>query len=211
MKKILFALLATAVMAMAESHTHDGFFLNMALGFGHQNFEYEGSSLQYGTKGLKLESSGLSSEFDLKLGGSLSNSIVLHATIIGIGTASDIKAKRDGLPAYSNRNYTVGLSMLGIGMTYYLPVNVFFSGSIGLSQFTLDEDDSNSSTNSTTVKGASDDGLGVQFAIGKEWWVSDNWGLGVSAGLLYSAAADQHDAGDMSMLAVNIMFSATFN
>lgn len=35
MRKIFFALLATAAFAMAESHTHDGFFLNLALGFGH--------------------------------------------------------------------------------------------------------------------------------------------------------------------------------
>ena len=98
------------------------------------------------------------------------------------------------------------MSFLGIGLTYYLPINVFLSGSIGLASFNLQDngDDGN-------IEGSTEEGLGFQVAVGKEWWVSDNWGLGVSAAFTYGSAEDKHDAGDASAYGINVMFSATFN
>ena len=49
------------------------------------------------------------------------------------------------------------MSMFGIGVTYYLPQNIFFSGSIGLAAFNLQ--DNTDSDNEIT--GQTDSGLGV--------------------------------------------------
>jgi hypothetical protein len=202
MRKIFIAVLAVAAMAMAESHTHDGFFLNLALGFGYQGFTYDANKAIF-----DMEANGMSSEFDIKLGGCIAPNTLLHATILGVANGSEIEAKRDGKKIGSTSDRSESMSMFGIGVTYYLPQNIFFSGSIGLAAFNLQ--DNTDSDNEIT--GQTDSGLGVQLAVGKEWWVSDNWGLGVSAAFTYGAAEDKDDMGDANAFGVNVMFSATFN
>ena len=154
-----------------------------------------------------MEANGMSSEFDIKLGGCIAPNTLLHATILGVANGSEIEAKRDGKKIGSTSDRSESMSMFGIGVTYYLPQNVFFSGSIGLAAFNLQ--DNTDSDNEIT--GQTDSGLGVQLAVGKEWWVSDNWGLGVSAAFTYGAAEDKDDMGDANAFGVNVMFSATFN
>lgn len=203
MRKIFFALLATAAFAMAESHTHDGFFLNLALGFGHQSFDYEANKAPY-----DLEASGMSGEFDIKLGGRIATNTLLHASILGITNNEDLDIKsQDGYEIGSTSGQNENMTILGIGVTYYFPMNVFFSGTIGMAQFTLQ----NSDSENDRAEGSTDTGLGFQLAVGKEWWVSDNWGLGVSAAFTYGSAEDKNDAGDASAYGINVMFSATFN
>ena len=91
MKKIFMAILATAAMAMAESHTHDGFFLNLALGLGYQSFTYDANKAIF-----DLESNGVSTELDVKIGGRIFTNTILHATIFGVTNTSEIETKRDG-------------------------------------------------------------------------------------------------------------------
>ena len=201
MKKFILALLATAAMAMAESHTHDGFFLNLALGFGYQSFEYDGKEPL-----PDLEAKGLSSEFDVKLGGRVAPNTLLHATIAGVACGEDLKISSDN-ESHSISGKTESMSFLGIGVTYYLPINVFFSGSIGFASFNLQD----SSDKDGDIEGSTEEGLGFQVAVGKEWWVSDNWGLGLAAAFTYGSAEDKGDVGEASAYGINIMFSATFN
>jgi len=64
---------------------------------------------------------------------------------------------------------------LGGGLTYYfMPNNIFISGSIGMGGFSL-TDVANSSNNVST-----NNGFSMQLKAGKEWWVSRKWGLGVA-------------------------------
>ena len=202
MKKIFMAILATAAMAMAESHTHDGFFLNLALGLGYQSFTYDANKAIF-----DLESNGVSTELDVKIGGRIFTNTILHATIFGVTNTSEIETKRDGKKLGSTSDISENLSLLGIGITYYLPENIFFSGSIGVAQFNLQDN----TDEGNAVKGSTEKGFGVQVAAGKEWWVSDNWGLGASIAFTYGSAEDQDDYGDASAYGVNVMFSATFN
>ena len=203
MKKVFLAILATAAMAMAESHTHDGFFLNLALGFGYQSFTYDANKSVY-----DMEAKGVASEFDLKLGGRIANNTLLHATILGVTNSSEIDYKaKGGKKLFSSSKDSENMSMLGIGLTYYLPENIFVSGSVGFAQFNLQDN----SDEENKVEGATENGIGIQIATGKEWWVSDNWGLGASVAFTFGAAEDQKDMGDASAYGVNVMFSATFN
>ena len=202
MKKVFLAILATAAMAMAESHTHDGFFLNLALGFGYQGFTYDADKAAF-----DMEANGVSSEFDLKLGGTIAPNTILHATLLGVTNTAEIEAKRNGKKLGSSSDMSENMSMLGIGVTYYLPENIFFSGSIGMAAFNLQDN----TDEDKDIMGQTKNGIGVQIAAGKEWWVSDNWGLGASVAFTYGAAEDKDDLGDASAYAVNVMFSATFN
>lgn len=203
MKKVFLAILATAAMAMAESHTHDGFFLNLALGFGYQGFTYDANKSRY-----DMEAKGVSTELDIKLGGRIATNTLLHATILGVTNTSEIEIKtKGGSKVGSSSDKSENLSMLGVGLTYYLPENIFISGSVGFANFNL-QDNTDEENN---IEGATENGIGVQIAAGKEWWVSDNWGLGVSVAFTYGAADDKDDMGEASAYGINVMFSATFN
>lgn len=209
MKKFFTALFLAAATAFAASQpqTHDGFFLNLALGLGFQSFDYNYTGEYY--NGYGLEASGLASEFDVKLGGRIVNNLLLHATLVGVANAGDLKVTDDdGESLGSTSDRQVSLSIVGIGLTYYLPQNIFVTASIGSDQFNMN--DSSSDSGSTKAVGSSDNGFAFQVGAGKEWWVSDNWGLGVSASFIYGFA-DDGNVGDMSAYSINIMFSATYN
>jgi outer membrane protein W len=98
-----------------------------------------------------------------------------------------------------------------------MPVNIYFTGAVGVSWTSVREQDSDGDT----VSNASDMGLGLNLDIGKEWWVSDNWGLGVAARLWYTALTHKQDLGissgggdtistDFKLGALAVLFSATY-
>ena len=51
-----------------------------------------------------------------------------------------------------------------------------------------DEDDG-------VVKSASEFGFGFQLAAGKEWWISENWGLGASVAITYGSVDEDDGVG----------------
>jgi hypothetical protein len=186
MKQFLIVILAFLSISLAKSYpyTHDGFFLNFALGPGIQGFGYNG--YVEGADGHFSDADGGSLEFEMKIGGRVLPYTVLHVTYAGIGPMSD-----NGEMMY----------LLGLGATYYIrPYNFFVGGTLGSSQF-------------STGLGASDYGFGFQILGGKEWWVSENWGIGTALSLTYGTASDYNGRGsvDLSAFSVNLLFSATFN
>jgi hypothetical protein len=53
-------------------------------------------------------------------------------------------------------------------------------------------------------------GFGFNLMVGKEWWVSDNWGLGVALQLLLAGAKDR-DGTEWDSGALAVLFTATHN
>ncbi len=183
---------------------HKGFFLSMALGGNYSNIDIVTES-----SGISTELSGLGSVFDFKIGGALSENVILHGTLLSNDlTGPTIKSNLRGSKDYKADN-TVYLSqfMLGIGLTYYDAENTFFSGSVGIGEFTLVNE-------SEDVDVSSDGGIGVQIKAGKEWWVSRRWGLG--AALYYNFVHDLNGQGtDIEEVikghCFGVMFNATLN
>lgn len=205
MKKIILVLLVMVATVFSAPHTHDGFFLNMSLGYGYQDFAYSASEISESGNPFifSIDSKGVSTEFDIKIGGTILPSFALHATISGIGNlSSEIESVIEYSGERESFNQEVDLFMFltGIGVTYYInPINIFFSGSVGITEFDINDSQ------------MSDTGFGFQIALGKEWWVSPEWGLGVSAAFTYGKADEVNGFGDMSEYAINIMFSSTFH
>ena len=56
-------------------------------------------------------------------------------------------------------------------------------------------------------------GLGFQAMVGKEWWVTADWGLGVAADLLLSSMKDDPAVSNdtYSATTFGLLFSATYN
>jgi len=205
---------------------HDGFMLRLALGVGGASATSKTklpasvSAGLAGLAGLGIDGdfgySGVAGSFSLDIGAGLSDELVLHARLADM-VITDPKVTLDGQDLGTAENRSVGAMFFGPALTYYImPVNIYFTGAVGLSWTSVREQDSNGDT----VSKASDMGLGVNLDIGKEWWVSDNWGLGVAARLWYTALTDKQDLGisstgdtvstDFKLGALAVLFSATY-
>ena len=63
-----------------------------------------------------------------------------------------------------------------------MPTNVYLAGSIALASGTLISDWGTTELNA---------GYGINVAVGKEWWVSDNWGIGVAGQLFHTVLSEE--------------------
>ena len=84
---------------------------------------------------------------------------------------------------------SAGVVGLGPGLAYYFdPSNAFIGATLLFSQLVINNSDGNKI-------GESDWGVTVEGTVGKEWWVSDNWGLGLSGQLMAGAMKDKDTLG----------------
>lgn len=206
MKKliILIAMAASLSFAVSEPQTHDGFFLNWTFGLGFQSFDYIATDHD----DLDMKASGIAAETDFLIGGRIANNTLLHVSFVAVKNLNDIERfKKNGTKYDQSNGISEQMNLFGLGATYYLPSNIFFTASAGLAWFSIEVD--NCSGNCTA--GSSDAGFGFQVGAGKEWWVGAEWGIGAKLALTYGSASDQDDAGDLSAFGVNLMFSVTFN
>jgi hypothetical protein len=75
------------------------------------------------------------------------------------------------------------LLAIGPGLSYYLmPINIFASCSLSLSQASYRNGTPLDTRYGTNV--TSNWGILGRFSLGKEWWVSGNWGIGLAGELL---------------------------
>jgi len=219
MKKLLIAFIvlfgvyqlnAQEVLVLQDGyHKHDGFYLSMNTGpvFGNV-FSNDKSYSSPNT----MDMSGPGAVIDFKIGGAIRENLILHAdiisnavvgpTIISTGNINPPKVK-------APQTLSVGEEMYGVGITYYImPSNILLSGTLGLGSFSI-IDSKNDNNNVIT-----DRGFSMQLKLGKEWWVSKNWGLGV--GLTYGSTnvTNKPDNGSTEEISSNrfgILFNTTFN
>jgi hypothetical protein len=95
-----------------------------------------------------------------------------------------------------------GLNYIGIGVTQYFGSSNFYAtANWGMVFMTL---------RAPMQEGVETEfGYGGRLALGKEWWATDNWGLGLGLEAMYGVVPD--DARDWRTLALNLVFSATYN
>jgi hypothetical protein len=183
-------------------HKHDGFYLSMCYGavFGNILDEYNSTS---------MDMSGMGSLLDLKIGGAIRENLILHATIISqVIAGPTITIPGEGT-AKAPSNFVASEVMFGVGLTYYvMPSNMFFSGTLGYGNFGI-MDSENSGNDVTTEKG-----LSIQLKIGKEWWISKNWGLGVAFTYGKTMVTNTPNMGPVEQLESNrfgLLFNTTYN
>lgn len=202
MKKIIMMIVCVVTVGSAlcdkvyaEAYVHDGFFLRLAPGFG-----WNSTSESFGGNSLKM--SGVSGLFNFALGGAVTQDLILQLDVSGVST-SNPKVKLNGVEQ-SNVS-TAATSLVGLGMTYYMSSNLYVTGAVGMAE-------SSNKAGGTTYK--TDKGYGVNVIIGKEWWVSDNWGLGLAGQFLYTNCPDKEIAGvkpDVKSTSFGLLLSATYN
>jgi len=143
-------------------------------------------------------------------------SVTPNLVIYGEVTASVVKdpiRNRNGVSTTRTGHY-LSVAGVGPGAAYYLlPANLYFSGTLTLSYITrgyygLSESSVGSGGNGAILTNSD---IGGAFMVGKEWWVSANWGMGV-AGIVHIASMKlPSPASRATAEALSLVLSATYN
>jgi len=183
--------------SMEGFHTHDGFFLQVHVGISATGF----SSKQAGVK-TNYVGGGVSS--GVAIGGVIARNLVLYASFFGTDTGNPDK-QVDGTSRASDLG-EIGVGAFGPGLAYYFErCNLYLSATFGLAGFTAND-------GSGFKVDSSRSGAAFDFMVGKEWWVSRDWGLGIAAELMAASLKDKNVPGlTWSASGLSILFSATYN
>jgi hypothetical protein len=193
------------------ARTHDGFFLSLSPGvaFGESKADLTGAAGSWDN----ITYRGPGGIMDLKVGGAIVPNFILSGDLI-FRSVSGPEAETIGGTSTLDEDVVLSDGTLGLGLTYYImPANIFLSGTIGVGRFVLTnptedaDDDESVETNP---------GLSFHAKIGKEWWVSDNWGLGAALGYGWLGAERDEDSdadfnGKYSSHKFYVLFNTTFN
>jgi hypothetical protein len=193
---ILFAGASPAVCA--ERDHEEGFFLRLGVGGGPA-----GSEIKVGSEKIKLDGTGV--DLEVAIGGIIVPNLAVHGTIFGwLITDPDAEIDLSGIPPASGTlDGDFSLNSVGVGLTYYvMPINLYLTGTLGFGQLSLDLG---------SISGDSDTGFSMEAAVGKEWFVSNRWGIGVAVGIIYHSFSDPGVDENWSGISIPIRFSATFN
>ncbi len=188
---------AYAPPPMVGYHEHDGFYLRLLLGPG-----YFHNSASY--NGVTITESGVGATFGMAAGGVVAPNLVVYGELLGTSVTDPHYDDGSTSGSYSGVNET--LVGFGPGIAYYLQGNMYVSGTLLFSKITYS--DSNNSDNSVD---GTDLGVGLGLTFGKEWWVSYDWGLGVSGQLLAASMKDANFDTRWTTIVASLLFSATYN
>jgi hypothetical protein len=182
---------------------HDGLFLRFQTGFG------LGRMVEKDVGGRDITMSGTAGVFRFQLGGTIFGNFIVYGEMGAISlTDPSIKGEEGYITTTSQSDITLTMSDLGLGVCYYfMPVNIYIAASATMSRDRLEID---------KEKGSTEPGAGVYVSLGKEWWISDNWGLGVAL-FAYASRMEARESGSFSgrytvyNAVTGIVFSATYN
>lgn len=179
-----------AEASTSTAHRHLGFALRFEPGIGLIGSNAYGSN-QWEL--MNLARTGVSGSFGIVAGGALIENLILAADFWGTATPS---------PAGGDSAY--GLGAIGVNVTYYLmPHNVFVSASPSIAKLWSVRSDG--SSHATTA------GFALKLAVGKEWWISDHWGLGVAGQFFFASNDDKSIGATWKTVAGGLALSATYN
>jgi hypothetical protein len=180
----------------SDIRIHEKFFLRFLAGMGSGNivFNYPESDMVFSA------ASGL---FHFQIGSEIAENLVLFGDFGGF-SLTEPTVEWQGLSS-SAENADISSFGIGAGLSYYfMPADIYLSGSFLLSQVILESDD---------IEAEGKMGPGVFICIGKEWWVGKKWGLGIAGFFENAWTKDQSDnqgyQAPIKSCTFGIAFSAT--
>jgi len=182
---------------VAAEPSHTGTYVHLHLGGG-----FTSISRPDGVGGtVKLAGGGPA--FEVAVGGAPLPNLAVFGSLFFTG-ASQPKQSGGGYNGQLNGDAMVG--GFGAGIVYYfMPANIYLSAAVASLSFQTA--DSDGKTTYTT-----DYGVGFEGMIGKEFMVSDHWGLGGALEFLAASSMKDQDTPSISWSAgaFNLVFSATY-
>lgn len=207
MKKILIILIAvlgvnvTAQSDLSRGHLKgDGLYASWSVGVGllavNDRITDGGSS--------SIQTKGGAGGTNIRIGAAIKDNLVLHAGLLtGVSGALSVKSDGDGSGIISGADNLVMRIYAGGVSYYFMPSNIFVSGSLGLGTLEIRKN---------LEEIVSDPGLGLIAKVGKDWWISKNWDLGLSFELGYLRVNTKPDgmtevvSGLLAELSINVTF-----
>lgn len=177
-------------------HEHDGFYLRLQLGVGY---------LHAGTNesGQSVSCSGVGGTIGLAIGGAIARNLILYGEIYGTSVSDPTLSS--GGASMTGSGLTETFAGLGPGVAYYLDDNLYLSGTLLFSRLDFSDSDTTDTLASTDV------GIGTVLSVGKEWWVTGDWGIGVAGQFAGATMKDQNDGPRWNIWSLALVFSATYN
>jgi hypothetical protein len=185
------------------THTHDGFFLRMTTGpgGGRVGLDIPDQPEQSYTGG------GWSMSVDV--GGAVTRDLAVFGRLRGAWMFSPA-LRIDGDKVADSDGRVVDQGLFGAGLNYYvMPLNLYFAGAIGFASVEAVR----TRRGREDLHDSSRIGFGIDLDVGKEWWVSDNWGLGATLRLSLASVPASEDLPRHSIFGgafLALLFSATY-
>lgn len=201
MNRILFAALAVIALALplragaeplaeAGSREHDGFFLQLQLGGAFQSLSFRDDAVTV---------SGSGTGFNVAVGGAPIPNFVIFGELFS-QVAFSPSIEQNGWTATTNSDVSLSFTGMGPGVAYYFgPSSFFVSGTLSYVTASFE-----GPGGKATAKGA-----GVRLGLGKEWWLSDQWGLGLAGNYYVASVSDEFS--DLTASCFMLSLSATYN
>lgn len=199
---------------------HDGFFLRLNPGLSLIAYAATFHFVERGhSNTARHVSPGLGA--DLSIGGTLRRNLHMHFDFSFFEQPIP-QRNFNTVNALDRPRSVLGTYQPGIGMTgYFSPLNLYVSGSLRMLMTRLYLTDRNQSYE----KGSGDYndghktaalfylGAGAVVSFGREWWMSDNWGLGVAAQAHFGLGKmiDWNYGGKLIQGGANLLLCATYN
>jgi len=176
-------------------HAHEGVYFRVHLGPGYTSFTDENDIITV---------SGAGGAFGLALGWAVTPNIIVYGEVFD-DLAIDPTLTYMGSTATSN-NISAGAIGLGAGVAYYfMPVNAYVSATLAMAQLSIQDTDTNEQL------GETDFGPGVSLMAGKEWWVTQNWGLGVAGQVFIGSEPEKNADFSYRTTAFAVVLTASYN
>lgn len=181
----------------SRSHA-DGFMFRVLLGIA-------GFTAETGHRSL----SGSGADVGLAAGYAIRPNVILQLDSLFAGSRSTTYTE-DGEEI--DRDFAVTAVGLGPGATYYARYNVYASATLYASWLLRTETVATSPVGSEEIRGSSRTGIGASVAVGKEWWLTDSWGLGLAGRAFLATMRDgESDDSTWGVRTFSLLFSATMN
>jgi len=196
-------LLCVAGAAHADPKTHDGFQLRLAAGPGYLS-DSEKVTIG-GASSPDYSIHGFAPGFEFYAGGTLAPGLALGG-VFNFMVASGPSFSGGGVSGTASNDVKLNFMMIGPYVDYYLdPTNgLHLLGTIDYS--IANASNGNSSSNAST-------GFGLGLGVGYDFWVADEWSLGVLGRFNYAHMTYSNGPATATdnMIAPAIEFSAAFN
>jgi len=185
----------TSATAQSTAHRHLGVFFRADIGVGY----LRSSTSQNGS----TESiSSVSLPLAVAVGGAVSENWILGAELwFAYGPSPKITVDSSSASPPDSNVFLGNLGLLVVH--YFMPANIYLSFAPGVSRLQFGFQGNTARTNY---------GFGAKLAVGKEWWVSDHWGLGIAVEGLFAINQDSGSSPPTwTTFGGGLTFSATFN
>jgi len=183
------------------ARTHDGLYVRMQFGLSALDLQgtIPGTTVTYGGVGV---SGGAA------IGYTLAPHLTLYLDLL-VSTATGTTTHVNGLNQYDGQRGVAFVGM-GPGLSFDFGPNLFAAATLLLAGVEVDDSNGNALADSKS-------GAAVELQLGKEWWVSDNWGIGLAGQFIYGSMRGSDPdptllaVPDWRFLSFAILFSATYN